>query len=144
MAQNCSDKEDTVDNEADDERDDEDEDEEEGELASLAGSGSGGAPAQRQLLERHASMACMWHTTVPQSLTPLSEFGLGGAGGVGGGGGARGGKAAKGSTRHAPTRRSLRHSRMLVAMRNYNAGELSGGEKMPTALLQYVSFTFFC
>lgn len=45
----------------------------------------------QQQLKRHASQATMWYTTVPQSITTHS---LG--------------------SRHAPTRRSLRHSRMLV------------------------------
>ncbi|TRY63023.1 hypothetical protein TCAL_00797 [Tigriopus californicus] len=54
----------------------------------------------QQQLKRHASQATMWYTTVPQSITTHS---LG--------------------SRHAPTRRSLRHSRMLVLSKN---GSVSG------------------
>ncbi len=82
---------------------DEDEEEDEEELGSLVNESvalSASASASHPL-ERHASMACMWHTTVPQSLTPLSELG--------------GSKRRSKSMRHAPTRRSLRHSRMLVS-----------------------------
>lgn len=49
-------------------------------------------------LKRHPSQATMWYTTVPQSLVQQN---LG--------------------SRHAPTRRSLRHSRMVV---NSNSSEL--------------------
>jgi hypothetical protein len=91
--------------------DDSDDDEGDEELGSLAASsvavrgrvnGQCSPSSTSNRLERHASMACMWHTTVPQSLTPLSECGL---------------QKAK-SMRHAPTRRSLRHSRMLVSTKS--------------------------
>lgn len=58
------------------------------------------AAANANRLRRHPSQATMWHTTVPQSLVDQ-----------------------KLGSRHAPTRRSLRHSRMVVLAKETDDGQ---------------------
>ncbi len=124
--------------EADDEGEEGEEEDEDEELASLTGSGIGAvSPVNYEVgvgavpsnssnnsrsatLERHASMACMWHTTVPQSLTPFSEqFGRAPTS-------TRSKSKSSSGDRHAPTRRSLRHSRMLVTSKHQRSENCKG------------------